>query len=215
MKHILKFNENRPDSNENEEIVSWCTHLGIEKYTIDNGVVNVNGNVRLRLGKSDYKLPIKFGKVSGDFKCYNNSLITLEGSPDIVEGDFFCSGNNLTSLKGSPKKVGGDFDCSKNKLSSLIGCPKYIGGDIICYRNRIVSLEGIPNDFNGELSIHENPVFEVYMLVGNPRNIHVFNSRGILNGMKINRSKMEKYLKDANGERYIKEIDNLRNYEVV
>jgi hypothetical protein len=55
------------------------------------------------------KLIIRFNKVSGNFYCDNNQLISLEGCPKEVGRDFNCSENKLTSLKGSPKKINGFF----------------------------------------------------------------------------------------------------------
>ena len=68
--------------------------------------------------------------VKGDFSCHNNSLTSLEGSPEKVGGDFSCDNNSLTSLKGAPEKVGGNFSCPYNPLTSLEGLPKEIGGNL-------------------------------------------------------------------------------------
>ena len=58
------------------------------------------------------KLPLKFGKVTGDFNCAFNKLTTLEGVPDYVGMNFYCNNNKLTSLEGSPEYVGWDFYCN-------------------------------------------------------------------------------------------------------
>ena len=64
-------------------------------------------------------MPLKFGRVNGDFNCGYNKLSSLKGSPSYVGGYFSCYGNNLTSLEGAPIHVVGDFDCVHNKLESL------------------------------------------------------------------------------------------------
>jgi hypothetical protein len=55
------------------------------------------------------RLPIKFGKVYGDFICSSNKLETLKGVPKFVGGDFNCSHNQLKSLKYAPGEVRGNF----------------------------------------------------------------------------------------------------------
>jgi hypothetical protein len=83
------------------------------------------------------KLPVKFGRVSGEFWCDRNKLTTLEGCPFYVGGDFWCGNNNkLTSLEHSPKYVGNYFFCNENKLTSLKGIEKCeIIGNFCCYDN--------------------------------------------------------------------------------
>jgi hypothetical protein len=66
------------------------------------------------------KLPVKFGKVSGNFWCSMNKLTTLEGCPDYVGGDFACDGNKLTTLEYCPKYVGYDILCS-NLTHHILG----------------------------------------------------------------------------------------------
>lgn len=83
-------------------------------------------NVYLSPKKFGYltKLPIPFGKIEGDFYCYNLSLTTLKNAPTWVEDSFLCYHNNLTSLEHAPKYVGGTFDCKGNgskKLQNLYG----------------------------------------------------------------------------------------------
>ena len=104
-------------------------------YTInDDGSIDVEGDVDLSHEKLT-KIPFNFGKVSGDFFCYNNQLTTLEGAPNTVGGDFFCYDNQLTSLEGAPNNVGGGFYCSNNQLISLEGAPNNVGGGFDCYDN--------------------------------------------------------------------------------
>ena len=79
-----------------------------------DGSFDVKGSVDLA-NMNLTELPMKFGKVNGDFVCYSNKLTTLEGAPNYVGRDFYCSRNNLASLEGAPKEVGGLFICYFNK----------------------------------------------------------------------------------------------------
>jgi len=105
-----------------KEIHRICKKYEIENYTINNGIVDVDGNVNLSFKKLS-KLPLKFGTVNGDFSCYNNQLTTLEGVPNKVNGEFYCNNNKLKSLEGAPKEVNGYFNCSINQLTSLKHLP--------------------------------------------------------------------------------------------
>lgn len=55
-------------------------------YELVDGLYNVNGSVRL--DERVEKLPCKFGKVTGNFDCWDNDLITLEGFPTFNE--IYC-----------------------------------------------------------------------------------------------------------------------------
>ena len=149
--------------------------IGIEgDYTINNGVVDVVGDVLVIDYKKMIKNNIRFGKVSGDFKfwapdevkefvgmpkevggdfyCRSNrfdgtpKIKSLEGAPQKVGGDFIVRGcDKLVSLKGGPRVVDGDFNCSVCNLVSLEGSPEKVGGDFDCIKcNNLVSLEGSP-----------------------------------------------------------------------
>jgi len=170
----LKLYENFIQSD--SEIHKLCKEYGIENYTINNGLVDVDGYVNL-YKKNLQKLPIKFGNVSigfncnnnklttlegapkevgGWFYCDNNKLTTLEGAPIKVGGDFYCSRNQLTSLKYAPEKVGGNFDCSGNKLTSLVGGPKEVGNSFYCFNNKLTTLEGAPKEVGGWFYCNDN-----------------------------------------------------------
>ena len=91
-------------------IKNFCEKY-LKNYKINNDdTIDVNGHVHLdnRLGDIE-KLPVKFGKLSGNFNCNFNELTTLEGCPNYVGGDFYCGWNKLTSLEYSPKYIGRDF----------------------------------------------------------------------------------------------------------
>ena len=52
--------------------------------------------------------------VKGDFDCYKNELISLEGAPREVGGDFDCRENKLETLDGKPQKIGGKFEIEED-----------------------------------------------------------------------------------------------------
>ncbi len=87
---------------------------------------------------------IKFGTVTGGFRCDRNNLTTLEGAPETVTGGFSCSHNQLTSLVGAPETGGGYFDCDHNQLTDLVGAPQKVEGSFYCDHNPLTSLVGAP-----------------------------------------------------------------------
>jgi hypothetical protein len=168
----------------NEDIHSICRKYDIRNYTINEDLsVDVDGSVNLH-SEGISELPIKFGKVSGNFYCNSNLLLNLVGSPSEVGGDFYCSGNQLTSLEGAPEKVGasfychnnqlkslegsphevGNFYCSSNQLTSLKGISQIIRGIIYCKYNKLRDVKGVPDGWSGEFSIGGNPVYEIFKL---------------------------------------------------
>ena len=129
----------------NQKIHDICKEYRIENYTINlDGSINVRGDVSLSsIGLSE--LPLKFGKVSGNFYCYSNKLTSLEGCPNEVGGSFECSHNQLTSLEGLSKIIKGSLVCINNKLTNLKGI-ETVDRFIFCGGNPLESLEG----YNGE-----------------------------------------------------------------
>jgi hypothetical protein len=97
-----------------------------------NGVVDVQGDVKLKRNTWIKQLPVQFGHVSGDFHCSDNELTSLQGAPDHVDGNFMCYDNHLPNLVGAPRHVGGRFACSHNKLTSLEGAPDHVGDLFLC-----------------------------------------------------------------------------------
>ena len=147
--------------NYDNEVAEICKKLGIENWSIRDGLVDVDGSVYLS-GRELTKLPLKFGRVSDDFYCYNNKLTTLEGGPVEVGGDFYCDNNKLITLEGGPKQVGGDFNCSNNNLTTLEGSPKWVGGDFSCSNNNLTTLEHFP-DLKSNIYIGDNLLpIEIY-----------------------------------------------------
>jgi hypothetical protein len=98
---------------------------------------------------------IKFGYVTGDFRCGHNKLESLIGSPKEVGGNLDCPNNNMISLEGSPQKVDGWFSCHDNSLSSLEGGPIEIGTSYYCMNNPLTSLKGAPVKIVGKFFCDE------------------------------------------------------------
>lgn len=137
-----------------EEVEKWLKIHNVSNYEIQNDLtVDVNSGVYLNYMKvndpySYYfepiaSLPVRFGRVMGDFIICDNELSTLTGCPTFVEGDFDCSNNNLTSLIDSPLEVLEHFSCEHNNLNSLTGAPKIIGAGFSCFANPLEELGDI------------------------------------------------------------------------
>jgi len=103
------------------EIKTWLDKMDIKYYRINDSIVDVDGDVKIR-GKSLTTIPVKFGH---------------------VKGNFYCSCNKLKSLRNSPQKVGGLFDCYWNKLETLEHITQDIGKRIHCANNPLYALTGL------------------------------------------------------------------------
>lgn len=101
-----------------------------------DGSINITGDVQINVADKkdtvhlvkDGKFTIKFGKITGNFKCQKVSLTSLANSPKTVTGTFDCSQNKLTTLSGGPESVGIFIAHSNTTLTSLAGGPKIING---------------------------------------------------------------------------------------
>ena len=177
----------------NLEIEKICKNLGIEDFQIVDGLVNVLGDVSIS-DRELTRIPVKFGRVDGNFGCYNNQLTSLEGSPQSVGGDFWCNNNQLTSLEGAPQSVGGYFDCINNQLTHLKGSPQSVGGNFNCNNNKLTTFRGIPEySLNEEKSFYcnENPIHEIYYLFRTPKCIDLINEYEVIGDGVISRVRLE------------------------
>jgi hypothetical protein len=119
----------------------------------EKGEVDVTGSISMRaktnILKLNGKIPVKFGKVNGNFDCSENGLTTLENCPYVVSGNFYCAYNKLTSLEFMPRGIGGNFDCKNNLLTNLKGMEDVdLGGlnaTFDCVKNQLTTLEGMTN----------------------------------------------------------------------
>lgn len=150
----------------------------IEKYRIrigsftirEDGFIDVKGSVSI-IENRIFKLPIKFGTVTGDFNCKGNGLKTLKGSPKFVGGSFNCSDNELTSLNNGPDYVGGSYFCQENNLVTLKGCSIEIVGRFNCALNKLTSLKYGPKRVGKSYFANHN---KLVSLLGSP--IHIGGS---------------------------------------
>ena len=150
---------------------NWNT-LGF-KYNSETGRYDYDGSLYIKALRRHLKpnkdgFTINFGRVTGNFDCFELGLTSLEGAPQEVGGDFNCQGNQLTSLKEAPQTVGKGFYCSDNKLISLEGAPHIVGEDFYCYNNQLTSLEGAPQEVGGGFNCSKN---ELASLKGAPKEV--------------------------------------------
>ena len=161
---------------------------GITNYTInDDGVVDVDGGVDLN-GYGLTELPLKFGKVTGNFTCKENQLTSLYGSPHTVGRNFNADSNKLTNLKGCPKIIVRHFRFLSNKIDSLKDGPEMVGEDYECDDNLIYNLDGFDTKFGGEFYCDNNPLdsifnvgdqqftdaFKIYKIVKDKEDMRIF-----------------------------------------
>ena len=123
-------------------------------YTIENGEINVVGNVKLR-GLA--QIPVKFGTVDGDFNCSFCGLTLLNNLPHTITGSLLAAHNKFTDLTGCSKNVGKDIIMNSNKsLRSLMGCPINVNGTLDLYNCDINNLQGIAENVEKDLMIGNN-----------------------------------------------------------
>lgn len=130
-----------------EHIIEFLTIHEIKNYTInDDETVDVDGNVILHSSPIAH-LPIRFGKVTGEFNCCScENLLSLSGAPRYVGFDFSCNYcPELLSLDGAPAVVRNNFMCeSCDSLTSLATNHEIIVGGHLIARNcaKMTSLIG-------------------------------------------------------------------------
>jgi len=108
-KLMLEDIQSREEIMKTIEIASLLKKYGVKNFIFTprgpDGYIDVDSNVNF-CNMKIINLPFKFGKIKGDFICYNCQLISLKGAPQEVKGEFNCSFNQLTNLEGAPKTVG-------------------------------------------------------------------------------------------------------------
>jgi hypothetical protein len=71
--------------------LEFCSKCNLKNYTINpDDTIDVDDNCYLSGVIGVRKLPVKFGKVSGNFSCRYNKLTTLENCPKYIGGNFWC-----------------------------------------------------------------------------------------------------------------------------
>lgn len=181
--------------NSYSEVKEWLNINNISDYIINDDLsVDVNGDVDLS-NRRLYKIPIKFGRINGNFYCSYNKLKSLDGCPTIVECDFDCSNNELTSLDGCPIHIGGMFNCRYNKLISLVNGPKYVGVHYLVDNNEITSLYNFKCNIGKNFYCRNNKLPpEIYLIFYKNNNLiikyqeeyGIWNSDGSFNEKRWN-----------------------------
>ena len=169
MKHVKLFEAfSTPSLTEDQKVwLDKCT-TGIWNLNSSTGLVDVDGDFKCSSQGLKELKGVKFGKVSGNFYCYENQLTTLEGAPQTVNG-FYCYGNQLTTLEGAPQTVKGSFYCSENQLTTLEGAPQTVKWSFNCDGNQLTTLEGAPQTVGGGFNCERN---QLTTLVGAPQTVN-------------------------------------------
>jgi hypothetical protein len=175
-----------------------CNKYGINDYTInEDGFVNVDGSVDLN-NCNLTEIPIKFGRINGDFKCAFNRLVNLKNSPTYVYKNFYCNGNYLTTLFEGPKVVNGEYWCSRNNLKDI---------------------QGFPESFQSDLYIVMNPICEILNIVPEKKRVRFIywlnEHKTIRNRDTIIQSRLEEALCSLGVEELITIDFNFNNYKVI
>lgn len=142
------------DKNQIEEFLLDCG-LSRDHFRVFNDLsVDVYTHMDLS-HKKLVKIPFKFNRITSNFDCSFNNLLTLENSPLTVHGYFNCSYNDLTNLKNGPYYVSKSYNCCYNKLTSLAGSP--IRVDYFnCSYNNLKNLNDAPK--TAHLTYLHNPI---------------------------------------------------------
>lgn len=103
---------------------------------LSNGTLNKDGRWDIKgdvfLQHQDLnEIPVKFGKVTGDFYVNNNNLTTLENGPTYVGGNYDCSYNNLKNLKYIPTELHKKVNIRHNDITTLEWFPTLIKGFLL------------------------------------------------------------------------------------
>ena len=220
------------------EIKSICNRHNIKNWELNSetGLVDVFGDVDIS-DREITRIPVKFGRVEGNFDCHSNQLTHLEGSPQSVGGGFYCRNNQLTHLEGAPRSVGGGFGCQNNQLTHLEGAPQSVGGYFDCHNNQLTSLEGAPRSVGGyfycynnqlasfkgipEYSLNEdqefycehNPIYEIYKLFNTPKCIDLINEYEVIGDGVVSRVRLEEVFLELGME--VPENLEFKNYKLV
>lgn len=118
--------------NEIEELYAKYFEGNAEIEIEDDGSISSQGDIVLSNYYKHAVLPVKFKDVFGSIYITDNTLKSLEGSPEFVDENFNCWDNQLISLEGGPRRVEGNYYCYNNRtLTSLKGLPDYIGGGLL------------------------------------------------------------------------------------
>jgi len=99
--NIFEFYDKIEFKEEAEMLIHRIQKMGSDVIIGADGIINVEGDVNIS-GSFYRRLPVRFGKVDGDFLAHFSDLETLEGAPKEVTGLFDVTSCNLRSLEGGP-----------------------------------------------------------------------------------------------------------------
>lgn len=152
-------------------VIEWLDNHGIETYVAaeievvqvgDKWIVNSNSQDRVKLSRLNLlKLPIKFGKVTGDFDIEKNRLISFDNFPDEILGSLDCSRNKLKSLEGCPK-VYGHVAFFGNPITSFHDVHKHLQ----CNSEFYMNVEDIKDSILGFLLVKHLKKFIIVSITG-------------------------------------------------
>ncbi len=130
----------------------------LEKYGIENYIINSNGSIDCNqdVAITSNKIIFNFNRINGKFDISCGKLLSLKNCPNYINNDFDCSFNELISLENGPEYVGNDYLCYHNKLTTLKGCIEEVYGGFYCHNNKLTSLEFCPMDVNGNFHCSNN-----------------------------------------------------------
>lgn len=124
--------------------------FSIETVDIDEeGFLNYGDDINLTnitipgVGKLN-EIPVKFGRVDGNFICSNMELISLKNSPYFVRR-FDASSNKLKNLEGGPKTAE-HYIVNYSGLTSLTGGPEFVQDEFSVEGNNLKDLVGGPKN---------------------------------------------------------------------
>lgn len=156
-----------------KKIIDWCRQNNIENFSIDNGLINVKGNVELVIEGNVEELPYPFGIITGYFDIsHSASLKSFNNFPSIVDS-LYIECCNFTSLIGCPT-VKNRFNCNRNKITSLIGGPKNVVS-YYCSENKLDSLKGLLSVKN--LSCEYNNIETLEYCPNDIVNLYISNNK--------------------------------------
>ncbi len=159
-----------PGGSGTDRIKQWLDEHKITGYTIrSDGLVDVSGHVILN-GYGESTLPVKFGKITGEFHAGATALTTMDGMPSHTTGDCMLDTSKFTSCHGLPANMEceGSFALFGNKqMTSLDGMNIKTVGKIL-YLSKLPLIKDLKD-------IHErvHHVGETIVLAKTPIESHV------------------------------------------
>jgi hypothetical protein len=132
----------RPFRKQAEE---WLKSKKVENFTFNaDDSVDVDDDVTFAALRYT-TLPIKFGKVAGNFSVVGSALTSFKNFPDRVDGSLYVSASPITHLDGCTTSIGEDFTLKDMKeLESMASAkPIEVGEDFKLSAPLLSSLPGI------------------------------------------------------------------------